>query len=157
MCELSKTEKLILFLRAQIGKGYRLGAEVVLTPETFGNHRAYANVTEWDCSELCQTAEWVAGIERIGNTHVSHFDGAGNQYLACPKKIGMEVARTLPGALLFIQSASSYPNKPANIGHVAIVIAPDTIIEARGRAYGVTIGKIRPSFNRACKVQELYA
>jgi hypothetical protein len=30
------------------------------------------------------------------------------------------------------------------------------ILEARGRAYGVTIGPLRPSFNLACKVHELY-
>jgi len=31
------------------------------------------------------------------------------------------------------------------------------LLEARGRAYGVTIGPVRPSFNLATKVQELYA
>jgi hypothetical protein len=30
------------------------------------------------------------------------------------------------------------------------------VLEARGRAYGVTIGSVRSSFNLACKVKELY-
>lgn len=65
------------------------------------------------------------------------------------------------------------PNKPHNIGHVAmarpggrhgglpraglaISLGNGYILEARGRAYGVTIGPLRPSFNLASKVQELY-
>jgi hypothetical protein len=30
------------------------------------------------------------------------------------------------------------------------------VLEARGKAYGVTIGSIRESFRLACKVKELY-
>ena len=62
----------------------------------------------------------------------------------------------LPGALLFVQSASAYPRKPHRIGHVAISLGNGYILEARGRAYGVTIGPLRPSFDLATKVQELY-
>ena len=62
----------------------------------------------------------------------------------------------MPGALLFIKSATAYRSKPHNIGHVAISLGNGYILEARGRAYGVTIGPARPSFNLACKVQELY-
>jgi len=63
----------------------------------------------------------------------------------------------LPGALLFMQSESTYRTKPNHIGHVAISLGNGYILEARGKAYGVTIGPVRPSFNLATKVQELYA
>ena len=62
----------------------------------------------------------------------------------------------LPGALLFIQSAVAYPRKPHQIGHVAISLGNGYILEARGKAYGVTIGPVRPSFTLATKVAELY-
>jgi hypothetical protein len=41
-------------------------------------------------------------------------------------------------------------------GHVAISLENGYILEARGHAYGVMIGPVRPSFNLATKVQELY-
>jgi len=62
----------------------------------------------------------------------------------------------LPGALLFIQSVAAYPRKPHNIGHVAISLGNGYLLEARGSRYGVTIGPVRPSFNLATKVTELY-
>ena len=62
-----------------------------------------------------------------------------------------------PGALLFIQSEKTYPTKLHHIGHVAISLGNGYMLEARGRAYGVTIGPVRPSFNLACKLKELYA
>lgn len=59
--------------------------------------------------------------------------------------------------LLFIQSVSAYSRKPHTIGHVAISLGNGYLLEARGSRYSVTIGPLRPSFNLACKVQELYA
>lgn len=62
----------------------------------------------------------------------------------------------LSGAVLFTQSPSAYPRKPHTIGHVAISLGNAYLLEARGSHYGVTVGPVRPSFNLACKVQELY-
>jgi len=39
---------------------------------------------------------------------------------------------------------------------VAISLGNAYLLEARGSHYGVTVGPVRPSFNLACKVQELY-
>jgi hypothetical protein len=61
----------------------------------------------------------------------------------------VSAVRELPGALLFIQSASAYPRKPHNIGHVAISLGNGYILEARSSRYGVTIGPARRSRPRA--------
>jgi cell wall-associated NlpC family hydrolase len=89
-------------------------------------------------------------------TPINVFDGAGFQWERT-RSIPFEAGVKLPGALLFIRSASAYPRKPHTIGHVAISLGNGYLLEARGSRYGVTIGPVRPSFNLACKVRELYA
>jgi len=84
------------------------------------------------------------------------FHGAGFQWERS-RSIPFADGVKLPGALLFIQSVSIYPRKPHHIGHVGISLGNGYVLEARGKAYGVTIGPVRSSFNLTCKVQELYA
>lgn len=146
----------ILWALHQVGKSYRMGAEAKLLPRDFANPYAFAEQAAFDCSELAQCYVWAAGVAQVGDTLTAAFDGAGNQYLACPKKISIDIAAGCPGALVFIQDAAEYPDKPSHIGHVAIVIAKNTIVEARGRAYGVVVGPLRPSFNLGAKIKELY-
>ena len=88
-------------------------------------------------------------------TPITDFDGAGLQWERSRSPPFAEGVK-LPGALLFVQSARSYPDKPDHIGHVGISLGNGYVLEARGRAYGVTIGPVRPSFTLASKVAELY-
>jgi len=88
-------------------------------------------------------------------TPITAFDGAGFQWERS-RSIPFEEGVKLPGALLFVQSPHAYLTKPHHIGHVAISLGNGYILEARGRAYGVTIGLVRPSFNLAAKISELY-
>ena len=62
----------------------------------------------------------------------------------------------MPGALLFIQSASAYPRKPHHLGHIGISLGNGYVLEAREKAYGVTIGPVRPSFTLPTKIAELH-
>jgi hypothetical protein len=55
-----------------------------------------------------------------------------------------------------MQSEKSYPDKPHHIGHVGISLGNAYVLEARGKAHGVTNGPARASFTLACKVAELY-
>jgi len=143
----------ILWLLKQAGKQYQYGAEVTLLIEDAGNPYAHADVSAWDCSELVQGGLWAAGVERVGTVPVGSLDPAWMQYEAA-RSIAVTAACTTPGALVFVQGK---PERPHGISHVAVVIAKDTIIEARGKEYGVTVGPIRPSFTLAAKVDELYA
>ena len=59
-------------------------------------------------------------------------------------------------ALLFVRSERTYPTKPHHIGHAPISLGNGYVLQARRRAYGVTMGPVRPSFTLATKVQELY-
>jgi cell wall-associated NlpC family hydrolase len=134
----------------EVGKPYVLGSEG--PPEE--------SLKTWDCSELVQHLLAQAGVEQVTDskghiTPIAAFDGAGFQWERS-RSIPFADGVKLPGALLFIQSASAYPRKPHNIGHVAISLGNGYLLEARGRAEGVTIGPVRPSFNLASKVQELY-
>ena len=100
------------------------------------------------------------GVEQVTDskgrvTQINVFDGAGFQWERSVS-ISLEAGIKLPGALLFIRSASAYASKPHQIGHVAISLGNGYLLEARGSRYGVTIGPVRPSFNLACKVRELY-
>ncbi len=102
------------------------------------------------------------GIRKIGRTSIQRFDGAANQYACCPHHIPIELARTVVGALVFVQ----LPGKA--ISHVAVVVeaeqrdaegkllVPAQIIEAPGKGKKVRKVAIRPSFNRGAKVLELY-
>jgi cell wall-associated NlpC family hydrolase len=145
----------ILWALKQVGKAYRMGAEAKLLPEDFGNPNAFQRITEYDCSELAQCYLWAAGVESVNGVHVQWFDGAWKQYEQA-RHIPIETARLTIGALIFVQSATSYPDKPLHIGHVGIVIAPGFVLEARGRDYGVLIGPVRKTFGLGAKIDELY-
>jgi len=160
MAQMTKAGLFILWALKQVGKVYVLGAEAKLTPANFSNLDAFRDQSAWDCSECTQAGLWAAGVEQVTDSNgraipISAFDGAGFQWERS-RSIPLADAVRLPGALLFVRSAAAYPRKPHHVGHVAIVIAKDTILEARGKRWGVTIGPVRPSFNLASKVQELY-
>ena len=114
----------------------------------------------WDCSELVQHMLAQVRVEQVTDsdgrvTPITTFDGAGLQWERS-RSIPFAEGVKLPGALLFIRSEKSYRTKPHHIGHVAISLGNGYVLEARGRAYGVTIGPVRPSFTLATKVSELY-
>ncbi len=145
----TKAAHLLVLALKEVGKQYLLGSE---GPPT-------ESLRTWDCSELVQHLLAQVGVEHVTDgrgriTPIAAFDGAGFQWErshAIPFADGVR----LPGALLFIQS-DAYRGKPHSIGHVAISLGNGYVLEARGRKYGVTIGPVRPSFNRAGKVPELY-
>ena len=147
----TKAAHLLVLALKEVGKPYVLGSE----------GSPGESLRTWDCSELVQHLLAQVGVVQVTDsrgraTPIVAFDGAGFQWERS-RSIPIEAGVKLPGALLFIQSASAYRGKPRNIGHVAISLGNGYILEARGRAYGVTIGPLRPSFNLASKVQELYA
>jgi cell wall-associated NlpC family hydrolase len=149
--EPTKAAHLLVLALKEAGKPYVLGSEG--QPEE--------SLKTWDCSELVQHLLAQVGVVQVTDskgrvTPITAFDGAGFQWERS-RSIPFDAGVKLPGALLFVQSASAYPRKPHNIGHVAISLGNGYLLEARGRAYGVTIGPVRPSFNLACKVRELYA
>jgi cell wall-associated NlpC family hydrolase len=149
--EPTKAAHLLVLALKEVGKPYVLGSEG--QPEE--------SLKTWDCSELVQHLLAQVGVEQVTDsngrvTPIAAFDGAGFQWeRSC--SIPFEEGVKLPGALLFIQSESTYRTKPHHIGHVAISLGNGYVLEARGRAYGVTIGPVRPSFNLASKVAQLYA
>ncbi len=145
----TRAAHLLVLALKEVGKPYVLGSE----------GPSESSLKTWDCSELVQHVLAQVGVEQVTDskgriTPVAAFDGAGFQWERS-RSIAFQDGAKLPGALLFIQSAT-YKGKPHNIGHVAISLGNDYVLEARGRAYGVTIGPLRPSFNLATKVQELY-
>jgi len=147
----TKAAHLLVLALKEVGKPYVLGSEG--SPEE--------SLNTWDCSELVQHLLAQVGVEQVTDskgrvTPITAFDGAGFQWERS-RSISFADGVRLPGALLFIQSPAAYPRKPHNIGHVAMSLGNGYVLEARGRAYGVTIGPLRPSFNLASKVQELYA
>lgn len=146
----TKAAQLIILALKEVGKPYVLGSEG--PPES--------SLKTWDCSELVQHMLAMVGVlevvDSLGRkTRIANFDGAGNQWNAS-RSISLPEGIATPAALLFIQSEAAYRQKPFNIGHVAISLGNGYIIEARGKAYGVTIGKVRSSFNLATKINELY-
>jgi len=148
--EPTKAAHLLVLALKEVGKPYVLGSEG--DPER--------SLKTWDCSELVQHLLAQVGVERITDwdgrvTPVTAFDGAGTQWKRS-RSIPFDEGVKLPGALLFVQSPRAYPTKPHHIGHVAISLGNGYILEARGKAYGVTIGPVRPSFTLATKVAELY-
>jgi len=147
----TRAAHLLVLALKEVGKPYVLGSEG--QPEEA--------LKTWDCSELLQHLLAQVGVMQVTDskgrvTPINVFDGAGFQWERS-RSIPFDAGVKLPGALLFVQSASAYPRKPHTIGHVAISLGNGYILEARGSRYGVTIGPLRPSFNLACKVQELYA
>ena len=146
----TKAAHLLVLALKEVGKPYALGSEG--PPEQ--------SLKTWDCSELVQHLLAQVGVEQVTDskgriTPVTAFDGAGFQWERS-RSIPLPDGLKLPGALLFVQSAKAYPSKPHHIGHVGISLGNGYVLEARGRAYGVTIGLVRASFNLACKVKELY-
>lgn len=104
------------FLRAQIGKPYRRGAEVK-TGET---------PTELDCSEYVERSYAEIGIKVP--------DGAHNQYMASRPLRVLEAPRL--GDLNFFKKGD------ASCHHVVIYFDDDNVIEARGEPYNAVI--LRP-------------
>jgi len=146
----TKAAHLLVLALKEVGKPYVLGSE----------GPAEQSLKTWDCSELVQHLLAQVGVEQVTDsngrvTPITAFDGAGLQWERS-HSIPFEEGARLPGALLFIQSEKTYPTKPHHIGHVAISLGNGYVLEARGRAYGVTIGPVRPSFNLAAKISELY-
>lgn len=143
MPETSKCGAFILALLKQVGKPYAYGAEVSLTD---------ADPDRFDCAEFVQWGLAQVPIPMIGSCPIQAFDPAWRQYdQARPIPIGE--ARRRIGSLVFVEGK---PARPHGISHVAVVIAQDTIVEARGRDYGVVCGRIRNSFTLAAKVDELH-
>jgi cell wall-associated NlpC family hydrolase len=147
----TKAAHLIILALKEVGKPYLLGSEGPLAE----------SLNTWDCSEFVQNVLARAGVQQVTDsneraTPIAAFDGAAMQWERSRSVLPFADAVKLPGALLFVQSATSYPDKPRHIGHVAISLGNGYILEARGKAYGVTIGPVRPSFNLATKVAELY-
>jgi cell wall-associated NlpC family hydrolase len=146
----TKAAHLLVLALKEVGKPYVLGSEG--DPEQ--------SLKTWDCSELVQHLLAQVGVEQVTDskgrvTMVTAFDGAGTQWERS-RSIPFAEGVKLPGALLLIQSERTYRTKPHHIGHVAISLGNGYVLEARGRAYGVTIGPVRPSFNLAAKISELY-
>jgi len=146
----TKAAHLLVLALKEVGKPYVLGSE----------GPADESLKTWDCSELVQHLLAQVGVMQVTDskgrvTPIAVFDGAGFQWDRS-RSIPFADGVRLPGALLFIQSASAYRGRPHNIGHVAISLGNGYVLEARGRAYGVTIGPLRQSFNLASKVQEIY-
>lgn len=110
-------------VRWQIGKSYVYGFEVRLNdpdPKSF------------DCSELVQWAFHQVGLIVP--------DGSYNQWVwICQHKtqISVELAMWKGGSLLFRR------NKQGNICHVGISMGDGTVVEARGKKYGVVQRQIR--------------
>jgi len=147
----TKAAHLLVLALKEVGKPYVLGSEG--QPEE--------SLKTWDCSELVQHLLARVGVEQVSDskgrvTAINVFDGAGFQWERSVS-IPLEAGVKLPGALLFIRSASAYASKPHQVGHVAISLGNGYLLEARGSRYGVTVGPVRPSFSLATKVQELYA
>ena len=148
--EPTKAAHLLVLALKEVGKPYVLGSEG--DPEQ--------SLRAWDCSELVQHMLAQVRVEQVTDsdgrvTPITTFDGAGLQWERS-RSIPFAEGVKLPGALLFIRSEKSYRTKPHHIGHVAISLGNGYVLEARGRAYGVTIGPVRPSFTLATKVSELY-
>jgi len=146
----TKAAHLLMLALKEVGKPYVLGSE--------GDPQQ--SLKTWDCSELVQHMLAQVRVEQVTDsdgrvTPITTFDGAGLQWERS-RSIPFAEGVKLPGALLFIRSEKSYRTKPHHIGHVAISLGNGYVLEARGRAYGVTIGPVRPSFTLATKVSELY-
>jgi cell wall-associated NlpC family hydrolase len=148
----TKAAHLLVLAQPEVGKPYLMGSEGPV----------HVLLPTWDCSELVQHLLAIVGVEEVTDdndpprrTPIGTFDGAGFQWERSHHIRLPEGIRT-PGALLFVQSTSSYPDKPHHIGHVAISLGNGFLIEARGKAYGVTMGPVRGSFSLASKVRELY-
>lgn len=112
---------LITLGRQLVGKPYVFGAEVNLRdPDP-------AHITAIDCSEL---VEWL--YAQIG---ISVPDGSYNQAKVC-RRLERE-APVLIGDLGFKWNPDT-----EIIHHVGIYIGDDTVLEAKGKAWGVTLSML---------------
>jgi len=146
----TKAAHLIVLGLKEVGKPYVWGS----TGSLSGPLQAY------DCSEFVKNLLARVGIREVVNssgivTPITEFDPSWRQW---------ERSRTIPladgigtaGALLFCRSPIAYPRNPHHIGHVAISLGNGYVLEARGRAFGVVVSRVRKSLNLATKVDSLY-
>ncbi len=127
---------------SQVGTPYVFGAEAAATD---------LDPASFDCSELTQWAAAQAGVDLP--------DGSWIQYLQAKDSgnaISVDDALRTPGALLF-----SFDQEPTADGgrppgaHVAISLGDGRTVEARGRAYGVTVAQAGNRFTHAALVPGL--
>ncbi len=104
--EREQRQKIVDFLRSQIGKPYLLGAEVPAGHE--------ADASDWDCSELGESAYRVAGLVMP--------DGSNYQFDHC-----RPIAEPKAGDPSFLWS-----DKWGRIGHVMYYTGDGTLIHAVG-------------------------
>jgi cell wall-associated NlpC family hydrolase len=95
---------IVTFMREQLGKSYKLGAEVLPGHED--------EASSWDCSEAVEAAYRLAGRPLP--------DGAQQQFDAC-----QAVVKPMPGDLGFLWSDARQ-----KIGHVMVAAAAGTVIHA---------------------------
>jgi hypothetical protein len=134
--EPTKAAHLLVLALKEVGKPYVLGSEG--PPEE--------SLKTWDCSELVQHLLAQVGVVQVTDskgrvTPINVFDGAGFQWERSAS-ISLEAGGKLPGALLFIRSASAYPRKPHQIGHVAISLG-------NGYVLGLFLDERAPGFDAA--------
>ncbi len=127
---------------SQVGTPYIFGAEAAATdldPESF------------DCSELTQWAAAQAGVDLPDGSWIQYLQakGSGNA-------ISVDDALRTPGALLFSfdQEPTADGGRPGG-AHVAISLGDGRTVEARGRAYGVTVAQAGNRFTHAALVPGL--
>lgn len=117
---MKKADKFRQVVLKQVGKKYIFGHEVRLNDP---NPRAF------DCSELVQWAFYQVGYKVV--------DGSFNQYAKCTK-----LSRpSRVGDLFFLK------NSRGRIHHVGIYLGGDTVVEAKGRLWGV----VRTTVSKANK------
>jgi len=123
---LNTLEEFRLFVEAQLGETYRLGAEV---PPSSWPLKDPSDV--WDCSELVQVSYGKAGV--------TITDGAWLQYDAT-----RAVSSPRVGDLVFKRNN---PDRPNGIGHVGIITRVPSkgspyIVEAKGKDFGVVMSRL---------------
>jgi len=102
--EARKRAQIVAFMRSQIGKTYKLGAEV----------KPYTDSEVWDCSEITEQA--------YGRVGLSLPDGSPYQFEAC-----QPVRSPLAGDLGFLWSDAW-----KRIGHVLVYTGEGTVVHAVG-------------------------
>ena len=114
--EADPAKRFVEHARAQVGKPYHYGCEVRLDDP---------NPERFDCSELVQWALHQVGID--------YTDGAHNQWLRS-RRVEPTEAAGKTGGLLFRWGKRDGKER---IVHVGIASGEGSVIEARGREYGV--------------------
>jgi cell wall-associated NlpC family hydrolase len=113
--------KLVRLGKSLVGKPYRLGAEVNI--QQFLKDPRAENIKEIDCSELVEVLFAVIGI--------TVPDGSYNQIKVCRPIIGEQLCI---GDLGF----KANPDNGV-VHHVGIYIGDNTILEAKGKAWGTVL------------------